>query len=368
MNSFLVLYKKSSTGKIQQWEIIVEDNLIIVRHGQVDGAIQETTDLIKTGKNIGKSNETTPEEQAQLEAESRYNKQLKKGYVTSIKDAEAGKTDEIIQGGISPMLAHEYGKHKHKLIWPVYVQPKLDGIRCIAMVPKNNGTPTLWTRTRKPITSMPHIIKALKDFSGKDDLILDGELYNHQYQNNFEQIVSLIRPDEPRSGHEIVQYNIYDVVKPYSFEERVKYLDTFLYLDPIKLVETVKCRTETEMRLFYSNFMQQGYEGAIIRNSLTIYEHKRSYGLLKLKDFRDAEFEVIGVEEGRGHLMGCAGSMICKLPNGRAFNVKMTGSHENLRKMFQSPPIGKMMTVKFQNYTNEGVPRFPVGVAIRDYE
>ena len=362
------LYKKTSTGKIQIWEIHVEGNTIITVFGQLGGKLQETKDVITSGKNTGKANATTPEQQAELEAEAQYQKKLKKGYVTTIDDAKAEKRDEIIKGGIDPMLAHEYGKHKHKLIWPVYVQPKLDGIRCIAMVPRNNGTPTLWTRTRKPITSMPHIIEELRYFSSTDDLIFDGELYNHEYRDNFEQIVSLVRPDEPRDGHEVVQYHIYDIVKPMSFADRFEFLKTFAYEDPIHLVETVRSKTEVDAREEFAHFMQQGYEGAILRNSLTIYEHKRSYGLLKMKDFQDAEFEVIGVDEGRGKLAGCAGSMICKLPNGQAFNVKMVGSHENLRKMFLKPPSGQMLTVKFQNYTNDGVPRFPVGMRLRDYE
>ena len=362
------LYKKTSTNKIQQWSIHCVKDVIVTIFVQKDGKLQTTRDVITSGKNLGKANATTPEQQAELEAEAQYQKKLKSGYVTTIDDASAGKRDAIIGGGIDPMLAHEYGKHKHKLIWPVYVQPKLDGIRCIAFVPHSNGTPTLWTRTRKPITSMPHIIEELRYFSSTQDTIFDGELYNHEYRDNFEKIVSLVRPDEARSEHELVQYHIYDVVQPVSFKDRLDFLKSFCYNDPIFLVETVRSKTETDAREEFAHFMQQGYEGAILRNSLTIYEHKRSYGLLKMKDFQDAEFEVIGVDEGRGKLAGCAGSMICKLPNGEAFNVKMVGSHENLRKIFLKPPIGQMLTVKFQNYTSDGVPRFPVGMRLRQGE
>lgn len=366
------LYKKTSTGKIQQWSVIVKGNVIITIFGQKDGKLQETRDVITSGKNTGKRNQTTPEQQAQLEAEAQYQKKLKSGYVTTIDAASVGKRDAIIAGGIDPMLAHDFSKHGHKMIYPCFTQRKYDGIRILSHIPLT-GKITLWTRTRKQIHSLPHIVEALEEFRQDKDIYLDGEAYRHDYRNDFEKIVSLVRPDKPVEGHEIVEYHVYDIADSNNqYEKRLETLmDRFGYIHdsgPIKFVETTKCKNESQVREMFAQYMQEGYEGAILRNPLTVYEHKRSYGLLKMKDFQDAEFEVIGVEEGRGKLMGCAGSMICKLTDGRAFNAKMQGSHENLREMFLHPPIGKMMTVKFQNYTSDGMPRFPVGLHLRDYE
>jgi hypothetical protein len=128
MKTFPILYKKTSTGKIQQWETSVsDDSVITTRFGQVDGKIQETQEVITKGKNIGKANETTPYDQAVAQAQANWTKQLKKGYVDSIEDAMAGKTDNIIEGGISPMLAHVFSKQGHKITYPALAQPKLDG-------------------------------------------------------------------------------------------------------------------------------------------------------------------------------------------------------------------------------------------------
>lgn len=364
-----LLYKRSTTNKIQTWEIIVEDNLIITRFGQMGGAIQETVDEIKQGKNIGKANSTTPELQAELEANAMFAKKLKKGYVTSLSEAMAGAVDAVITGGVEPMLAHTWDKQGHKMIWPCFVQPKLDGIRCIAVVPRRTLI-TLWTRTRKPITSMPHIIKELECYRQKEDIVLDGELYNHQYRDNFEQIVSLVRPIEPKENHDIVKYHLYDLVAAKQFEQRTEELHRMTQAAwdcvSIKFVETIKCMNESEARLEYARFMTAGYEGIMLRNSLSVYEHKRSYGLLKMKEMQDAEFEIVGVLEGRGKLMGCAGSFECATPNGDTFFVKMEGEHARLRELFKKQPIGQLLTVKFQNYTTDGIPRFPIGIRLRE--
>ena len=120
------LFKKTKTGAIEQWDIRVDANTIFIRYGHIDGAIQETSDTIKEGKNLGKKTETSPEQQALSEAQSKWEKQVKKGYVQSLEDAKAGKND---LGGIAPMLAHKYHEHAGKVIWPAFVQPKLDGTR-----------------------------------------------------------------------------------------------------------------------------------------------------------------------------------------------------------------------------------------------
>jgi DNA ligase-1 len=112
-----------------------------------------------------------------------------------------------------------------------------------------------------------------------------------------------------------------------------------------------------------------GYEGAMIRNTLSLYENKRSYGLQKIKEFDDAEFEIIGVEAGRGRMSECA-IFVCKTKKGDEFNCKMEGSLDALKVFLQKPKsvIGKVLTVRYQGMTSGDVPRFPIGVTVRNYE
>lgn len=183
---FPILYKRTATGAIQQWVISVKGTTIVTTFGQVDGAMQTTKDLVKSGKNQGRKNETGAEEQAMKEAQSRWEKKKKSGYVGSIPEAERGEVDKIIEGGIDPMLAKVFAEHRDKLKYPVMVQPKLDGARMICVV--KDGNVSLWTRTRKRITSMAHIekqIKELVDKLGISDITLDGEAYNHNMKDNF---------------------------------------------------------------------------------------------------------------------------------------------------------------------------------------
>jgi len=357
---FPILYKKTSTGAIQMWEIATLNCDIITRFGQVDGKIQLTRDTICDGKNIGRSNSTTPEEQAKSEAQSQWEKKVKKGYVEDIDRAENGKTD--IEGGTFPMLAKSYKKDGDKIKFPAYVQPKLDGHRCLG-----EGNGKLWSRTRKPITSSPHISKAVNG-KIKNSCYFDGELYNHNYKNNFEHITHLIRQEEPTDGHENIQYHIYDVVMPGTFEERNKWLINNIPNDPnIILVETLKVGNENELMEAFEKFIEMGYEGAIVRNANGLYVNKRSADLQKIKEFDDSEFKIIGIEEGRGKLHGHVGSFICVTKNGEEFKAKMKGEINKLKEYFDNNELWekKVLTVQYQGLTKYGIPRFPVGLRIR---
>ena len=378
------LYKKTSTGADQMWSIGTYENIIITQFGQVGGKIQETHDIVKTGKNLGRSNETTAKEQAELEAKAQWEKKkTAKGYVESLGDARKGKRDALVKGGIDVMLAHRFDEQGHKIIYPAYLQPKLDGHRCIAIM--QDGKCTLWSRTRKPINSVPHINRTLEEHLD-DGAILDGELYAHDYRERFEELTSLIRPDEPKPGHEVVQYHVYDAVAPsvtpesqkvwgYKYGERLNWLlNTF---DPIlsvplpahvQLVGTVRVDNEDDMMLEFEKYLAMGYEGGIVRNAEGLYENKRSYNLQKIKEFTDEEFVIVGIEEGRGKLEG-HGIFVCKTRDGVLFKAKLNGPLANLRLYHDRPEfaVGKLLTVKFQGYTTKnGVPRFPVALRMRE--
>lgn len=362
------LYKISSVGARQEWEISTDASQIITRWGQVGGKIQETVDIIREGKNIGKSNETTALMQAEDEAKSQWEKKLKKGYVTSLKSAEAGEVDDVITGGIEPMLAKRFDEQGDKITYPAFVQPKFDGHRCIAMV-DGKGMCTLWSRTRKPITGLPHIIKAIEELKLKS-INLDGELYNHDYKHKFEELTSFIRNPKPKEGHEVVEYHVYDVAdNDREYHRRNDLLNIYLpNKSPLVRVKTVLVHDEDELMVEFEGFIKKGYEGAMVRNMNGKYVNKRSLDLQKIKEFQDAEFEIVDVEEGRGKLAGKA-IFICINKLGTKFKAKLKGDQDELAKYWKNPSlvIGRLLTVQFQGMTGKnGVPRFPVGLRFRE--
>lgn len=381
--SWPTLYKKTSTGAIQSWSVDVHDNSdhsqwwdIGTVHGQVGGKMQITSDTITKGKNVGKKNETSILQQAQAEAQAKWEKQKKKGYVESIEAAQSDETDVLIEGGIVPMLAHSFAKHAHKIKYMAYVQPKLDGIRCIAIL--KDGKCTLWSRTRKPITSMPHIAKEIETRFGNNDLTFDGELYNHEFRTNFERIVSMVRQEEPDPNHTDVQYHVYDLIDNGTFEQRFGILLGLFHgnlskisFDHLKLVNTILVSKEEQIMIHFDMFKATGYEGVMVRNADSKYVNKRSHDLLKVKEFDDDEFDIVGIEEGRGKLAGHVGAFVCNTKDGKTFLAKMSGDTQKLHEYFLNHSLwsGKKLTVQYQGLTGkEGVPRFPVGIAIRDYE
>lgn len=368
MNKFPTLYKKTATGAIQEWEISVYKNTITTFFGQHEGKFQKTEDTIKAGKSEGKKNATTAIEQARKEAQSRWEKKKKSGYVESMEDAQEDKVDAIIEGGIIPMLAKKFEDHEEDLQYPVYVQPKLDGARMLAVF-DHEGCVTLWSRTRKEITSVPHIAKYLEMLKLKN-IVLDGELYFHKLNKDFEKLMSAARKQNPSPESAMLEYHIYDTVLGAGFEARLKQLYNILEnaLPPIHIVETHTAKSKEDIERFQERFIASGYEGAMIRQPNVKYENKRSSQLLKLKTFQDDEFEIINLEEGRGKLAGHCGAFVCQTKSGDVFNVKMAGELSKLKEYWDQGKnyVGKMLTVKYQDLTAYGIPRFPVGVRIRE--
>lgn len=377
-SKFDPLYKKTSTGKIQVWEIKVRPAggvdgpvaAIVTAFGYEDGAKQTTTDVIREGKNLGKKNATTPFEQALAEAKARWDlKRKKNGYVADRARALKGETDHV--GGISPMLAKSFSNDGAKIKFPCAVQPKLDGIRCIAVV--DDGEVSLWTRTRKPIDGLPHIRAALARAFPAGQHVLDGEMYNHKLKSEFERIVSAVRGG--KKDVELVEYHIYDYPSVGGgFEERCDALtDYFAHGDagaPLVCVPTSCVDNEAELLQQFEIFRVAGYEGAMARNLAGKYaEGKRSNDLQKVKEFEDAEFRVVDVEEGRGKLAGHVGAFVCMTATGERFNAKLMGSLDALKAYWDGPRsawAGKLLTVRYQGLTNGSVPRFPVGVRFRE--
>jgi DNA ligase-1 len=370
-----VLYKKTSTGAIQKWQIdagatIDGRGFIITHFGQVDGKIQTTTDFIEEGKNIGRSNETTPAQQAEAEAQAKWEKQLKKGYVKSIDAAKKGDTDTSIEGGVLPMLAKKYSEDAKKIKFPALVQRKLDGIRCIAVI--ENGKCTLWSRTRKQITGIPHIERELERMFPGKTLTLDGEAYNHDFKADFEKIVSFVRQQTPAAGHEVVQYHVYDKIEDNVNHVRSDWIEAHINgSEIVKCLETAFVSNEDELMTLFAQYRGEGYEGAMVRNRAGLYVNKRSADLQKVKAFDDAEFKIIGISEGRGRLQGHVGAFLCQMEDGKTFEAKMSGDTAKLKEYFENHGLwkGQILTVQYQGLTGaNGVPRFPVGLRIRKGE
>ena len=383
MTGFPTLYKKTNTGAIQYWSISVKQKLnsgnggwlVVTEFGQKDTTNpQFTSDLITQGKNIGKKNETSPKEQAYLEAKYKWEKQKKKGYCEEISAASAGEVDNLIKGGILPMLAHPYSKQGHKIKFPCYSQPKLDGHRCIAIV--KSGKCELWSRTRKLITGVPHIAKQLAEIFSTGIFTFDGELYNHKYKDNFEKLTHYITQDNPIDGHEEVEYHIYDIVSSFPYETRFQLLKGLnknhsqQYITKSSLlVETQWIEDDESIKHWFDYYIRQGYEGMMLRNKDGLYEYKRSYNLQKVKEFDDAEFKVIGINEGKGKLSGHVGSFICQMDSGETFDVKLKGELDNLKRYFDDENLwkNKYLTVQFQGFTGKNkVPRFPIALRFRE--
>lgn len=383
MKTFPTLYKKTNTGAIQVWSIVsnpgVENDqpgqlgIVNVQYGQNGTSkIQETNDVISVGKNVGKKNETTPFTQADSEALSKWESKLKEGYAQTLEDAQAGNVDAIIEGGVDPMLAQSFNKQGHKITFPCYVQPKLDGIRCIAI--KTGDDVTLWSRSRKRITSCPHIVDEIKAlFKDVSSIILDGELYNHELKNDFEKIISAVRTDEPTENSLLAQYHVYDTINEDGFHQRNSLVECHLDLEEdnkyLKYVLTYRVSNEEDLMGFFDIFKAKGYEGAIARNYDGKYENKRSNNLQKIKEFDDADFEVVGVSEGKGKLIGNVGAFVCQTAGGVQFEAKPKGNQDSWKPYLTNQDLwkGKKLVVKYQGFTNKNkVPRFPVGIRLKD--
>lgn len=365
------LYKKTSKGAVQIWEVEVTDNVITVTHGQQDGKKQVNSETISVGKNIGKANETSPAQQAEAEAKAQWTKkQERSGYKLTLEDLE---TVSEIGGPVT--LAHKYSDHADKMPDNCYSQPKLDGHRCKAVI--FNDICTLYSRTGKVIKGVPHINRFLVERF--NNTILDGELYNHDYKDKFEELTSFIRQDVPKEGHEVVQYHIYDFMllngidgTKTPYQQRLDTLAvTALDLpseSPVIIVSTRKCVDAKFIKQYFEEDRKNGYEGSMLRNPDMVYENKRSYGLLKVKEMDDAEFKIIGINEGRGKLAGHAIFSCLLEDNETTFDVKMKGSFEVLKEIFENQAnyIGKILTVQFQGRTKNNIPRFPVGLRFRE--
>ena len=362
------VYKKTSTGKIQQWRAWVEKTetgyLLKVESGQTDGKLTETAgQVIDEGKQ-GRS----AEEQAIFEAISKTNKKRDEAYFDTVEEAQT-------QVKLLPMLAHPFDKRKHNITYPAIVQRKFDGVRCLAVLNRDNSV-TLMSRKGKEFPHLNHIREDVEMNNRNRNLVLDGELYSDTL--SFQELVGLVRRVTRKPGNDEqmleVSLRVYDCISLNSepdFRERYETIrqvtDGATYLS---LVENVTVANESEIHAAQAQFVEEGYEGAMVRNLTGAYRiGKRSADLQKVKTFLDGEYTISGFVEGTGNEAGCV-VWECQTPDGNTFRVRPRGTQEARRELFENGGdyVGQQLTVRYQELTDDGVPRFPVGIAIRDYE
>jgi DNA ligase 1 len=362
---FPILYHKGKSGAVYSWQVSSEGDTITSVAGQVSG-LKTTTSKRVEQKNIGKSNETSLEDQADKEAEAMWRFKIERKY----SDTQAGAQIELEL----PMLAKEFDKFKKKLSYPVHVQPKLDGVRALAKW--ENGKVVLTSRSGKPWNAVPHINKALEKFLPKDS-VFDGELYIHGV--TFQAITRLVKKLRPESIE--VKYHVYDI-PDHKGDSDLPWSDRRIHLDELRkstsavpvnvrhivAVESEVAKNEAEVIAIHDKLVHEGYEGCIVRtlDGRYLYGY-RSDDLLKVKNFDDGEFEVVGSESGSGRYENAA-IWICKTSTGTEFKANMKTSIANKEEYLKHAKsyVGKKLTVRYFGKSEDGNPRFPVGIAFRD--
>ncbi len=356
------LYKIDSNGNTRVWWIEYDNEKYRTHSGIDGGKIVVSGWQYPTEKNVGRSNATTVAEQVLAEIGSEYIKKMHQGKYHATKNATAKGA-----GFIECMLADKYNPKKHTN-FPYYSQPKFDGVRCLV---SKDG---MQSRNGKPIVSAPHIHEQLESFFNVfPDAVLDGELYNHDLKHDFEKIISLARKTKPtkedlEESKEMIQYHVYDIVDPtMTFAERNTFLHNVygFWCKMIQPVSTVKVNDEEEIQSYLGACLSEGYEGMMLRDPEGYYEGKRSKGLLKHKEFEDAEFRIVSIVEGNGNWAGRAKSIEIALPDGTTQFSGVRGSFDKLEEVLYNADsyVGTDVTVRYQNKTEDGKLRFPVVVA-----
>ena len=272
------------------------------------------------------------------------------------------------------MLAHPVGKKEFDK--DSFIQPKLDGVRCY--ITKHGA----FSRNHKQFMNAQHITDELVPlFTKYPNVVLDGELYNHDYKDNFNKIISLVRKQSPsdaeRNEAKAIQFHNYDIFMPEtpdnSFDYRnqtIKNLHKEFTLQYCKTVETYHVQSDVTARLMYYQFTnKQGYEGAILRNNKP-YENKRSYNLQKYKEFHDTEATITGWVEGQGKRTGTIGKFLARDADGIEFGMPVMDKMPVLEKMYDIAEwyIGQTATFTYFQRTPSGSYRHPLFKSIRNYE
>lgn len=345
------LYGKDSKGELRIWSVYTDGPEVVVKHGKLGGKIQEKRYTAEP-KNTGKANATTPEEQAILEAEAKYVKQLKSGYFVDKDDALAFEE-------FTPMKAQNYKDHSSKLRYPCIGQPKLNGLRL--MFDRNGNA---WSKQGEPC-KIPEHWEGIREYAIAHGG-LDGEVYAGLESNgglSLQKIVSAFRKfntDTPK-----LQYWLYDFPTEQEQSQRISQVNTLEKPECVVLSLGVWIKDESHADRYYEDKVREKYEGVVYRNRDGKYEFgKRSYNLLKRKPRQTTEAHVINIEKDRNGW----GILHCELENGVEFKcqMKVDAGDKNYRLYENALElITQWIEFEFEELSDDGVPTKPVGIGIR---
>jgi ATP-dependent DNA ligase len=379
-------YKVSKRGKEMVWQISFDGvNNLETCYGQVDGKIQQKFLEVK----LNKSNRDIIS-QALLKASKKYSDKLKEGY--KAKDPRYQENDITFRPKL--MKGTEY-KPGMDLNFPVATQYKLDGIRSSVRLDKLTNKLLMLSYNNNKYTTLEHISLNLEAFLSLLPVgtVLDGELYNHELpftgkDASIQSIVRTVNSIHPRIKE--IYYYIFDIqtIEPYTYDQRYTILNNALEAFKARgnvnsyftLLPSYIANNHDEIDQQHFKFIELGFEGIIIKRinhsnyppenlDKTLYVNGRTNNIMKYKFFHDKEVKVIDVKEAQGDQKGVA-VFILQDENGNVFNSAAKGELEMKRRWFldRANLIGKMVTIKYQELSEYGIPRFPVIKAIRDYE
>lgn len=350
------LYSKDNKGDLRVWSIYTEGSEVVVKHGKLGGKVQEKR-YTAEGKSAGRSNSTTPEQQAVLEADAKYVKQLKSGYFIE-------KEDALDFQEFTPMKAFGYKDFAHKITYPCLGQKKLDGFRL--MIDKNGQA---WSKQGEPIELPTHWV-GVKEFAINCGG-LDGECYaglKHKEGLSLQKIISAFR--KPNEDTPKLQYWVYDIPNDSTMLERHKTMNYLADSKPtsVVLVNGVALRDENDADQYFEAKISQGYEGVVYRNLDANYEFgKRSYNLIKRKSRQTTEAVVQSVEKDRNGW----GILQCKTFEGIEFKCQMrVDAAEKNYRLYENALeiIGKTIEVEFEDYSDDGVPCKCCAIGLREVD
>jgi len=274
---------------------------------------------------------------------------------------------------IKPMLAYKVDKKPVDWSEKVFIQPKLDGVRCIFT---KDGA---YSRTGKEFKNLAHVKYDLTDYFRKHpNSVLDGELYNHALKDDFEKIISLVRKQKPtdqdaRDAENLVQYHVYDTIaEGVNYEDRFNWLTRYLPIAAtMTLIKNTVVDSYDEAKMLHNVHLAQGYEGSMLRLNKP-YEQKRSYNLQKFKDFSDTEATIVGYEAGKGKFTGLIGKFFMQDDDGNEFGCPIgKGYNYADRKVILDnihDYIGQRATFTYFQRTQAGSYRHPLFKTLRNYE
>jgi len=285
-----------------------------------------------------------------------------------------------------PMLAYPVSAKPIDYSKPTFIQPKLDGVRCV--IQRESDFPgqeylasfsvKAYSRTGKEWKNIDHILGQLKPFFFKyPDVILDGELYNHDLRDDFEKIISLVRKTKPTAedrveASELTQFHCYDIIdEMLPYNQRMEFISQFLMLfgSSIHIIDTIRVLDEDEAQSIHRSNLKKGYEGSIVRTNDT-YACKRSHNLRKFKDFHDAEATLTGWVEGKGKRIGTIGKFTAVDSEGNEFGMPVMDKFKILQANFETMKdwVGLEATFTYFERTKANSYRHPLFKAIRNYE